>query len=89
VRDYRYRRPVHAPVLDQVLDLIVLPGFTRFGDDQDILVADIFIRDAALRIPVLHPAARRETAEQDHLLGIHRLHDDPRDLSQLLLLVLR
>ena len=34
-------------------------------------------------------SARRMTAEQDHLLGIHRFHDDPGDLSQLLLLVLR
>ena len=61
----------------------------KIGDDQDIVVAGVLISYAAFRIPVLHPHPRRMAPEQDHFLGIHRLHDDPGDLSQLLLLVLR
>ncbi len=87
--DHRYRRLVHAAVFDHVLHFVVLPGLTGFGDHQDIVVADIFVSYAAFRVPVLHPPARRMAAEQDHLLRIDRLYDDPGDLSQLLLLVLR
>ena len=89
MRDHRYRRLVDAAVLDQVLHLVVLPRLAGFGNDQDIVVADIFVGNAAFRVPVLDPAARRMTAKQDHLLGNYRLHDDPGNLSQLLLLVLR
>ena len=88
MRDHRDWRLIHAAVLDQILHLVILPALAGFCDDQDIVVADIFVRDPALRIPALHPAARRMTPEQDHLLRVHRMHDDPRDLLQLLLLVL-
>jgi len=71
------------------LHLVVLAALAGFGDKQDIVVTDILKSNAALRVPVFHPAARRMTAEEDYLLRIYRLHDDPGDLSQLLLLVLR
>ena len=89
MRDHRYRRLVDAAVLDQVLHLVVLPRLAGFGNDQDIVVADILIGYATLRTPVLHPPARRMAAKQDHLLRVYGLHDDLRDLPQLLLLVLR
>jgi len=87
--DHRYRRLVHAAVFDHVLHFVILAALAGFGDNQDIVVADIFVGNAAFRVPVFHPAACRMTAEQDHLLGIYRFNDDPGDLSQLALLVLR
>ena len=87
--DQHYRRLVYAAVLDHVLHPEVLVALPRFVDYQDIVVADVLIRNTSLRVPVLHLSAHGVAAEQDHLLGIHRLHDDPGDLLQLLLLVLR
>jgi len=52
--DHSYRRLVYAAVLDQVLHLVVLPGPDGFSDDQDIVVADVLVGNATLRIPVLH-----------------------------------
>jgi len=89
VCDHRDRRLVHATVLDQILDLVVFPGLAGLCDHQDIVVAYIFVDNAALRIPALHPPPRRMTPEQDRLLRVHRLYDDRRNLLQPLLLVLR
>jgi len=80
---------IFVPCIDHVLHLVVLAALPGFGNDQDIVVADIFVGNAAFRVPVLDPATRRMTAEQDHLLGIYRLDNDPGDLSQLVMLVLR
>ena len=61
--DDRHRCPVNATVLDQVLHFAVLAAFAGFGDDQDIIITDVFVGNAALCVPMLHPTARSMAPE--------------------------
>ena len=69
--------------LDNVLDIVFRPFFSPLGDDQDIVVAYIFMEYVAFHVLIFHPLPAGVTSKKGDLLRVYWIDNGLDDLTKL------